>query len=206
MFLLPIPVIAFAILYLISHGPIIPSLVAGYLLVMLRTGGQLIPANATSLLKGHLWMRILVMKFMKMNGPLDDLDFWLYDQQMGDDGPHPEIMGSDRVTVGNSDLRTLLCDAAAADPHGWESYANKLWLLFRNDPLEYVPRFKCVIYLLTQSNKGLQPHMMDPILKLGQMWKIGPENVHRLIKEMSIPEEEMEMRPLQELLQIRSGF
>lgn len=175
------------ILVAVATMLIYPSMVLAFLLAMgtwayLRYAGRKVDPAARASIEGKLAFRVLSVKFLAMNGEMDDAAFETHGHSTVDE---PE----------NSALRADLRDVASRTADGWQDAARRIARVYKDEPESRFNRLNLLIVQLTsqpgsrQIQNGfrhLPDEVQDNLIRVAKLWKIGPKRFRELLADNQV--------------------
>jgi hypothetical protein len=121
-----------------------------------------------------LTTRILAVKVSKMTGPMAGM------MADGFNNIYEE-------TSKSTGLRTELKNAAYATSEDWRHFAHIAYKTMRNHPDELYQEFRLLATIADLGETRIEEPVVDVLVEIAQIWKIGPKTLANTFKELNIP-------------------
>ena len=118
--------------------------------------------------------RVLAVKVSKMTGPVEGLMADGFNELYPETGEHIE-------------LRTELKNAAHATSEDWKHFAHIAYKTMRNHPDQLYQEFRSLVLIADSGEDKIEERVVDVLVEIAQIWKIGPKTLAHTFEELNIP-------------------
>ncbi|QAY80126.1 hypothetical protein [Sphingosinicella sp. BN140058] len=169
-----VPVLAFVLAVLLVPSTVAAAVLALLVFAYLKYAGQPFNRADANNLRAQIAYRLLSVKLLALNGPMDDDTFDV----------HADIAPDEPQAA---ELRGKLREAAFAYPDDWAEYARQVYRAYRKDPVQLADRLEFIVCQLRATPGNISADSQDRLIQLAKSWKFGPEHVRGLLAKFKAP-------------------